>query len=64
MPFVTVKFARRIARSGRWRDRIALWARNWRTRRALARLDPARLADIGVTEAEARREAARPFWQG
>lgn len=34
----------------------------WRQRRALARLDARMLADIGVTEAEALKEAARPIW--
>jgi uncharacterized protein YjiS (DUF1127 family) len=31
-------------------------------RRALAELDDERLRDIGLTRAEARIEAARPFW--
>ena len=44
--------------------RIALWHRNRRTRRTLAQLPPALLDDIGITPFEARREAARPFWQG
>jgi uncharacterized protein YjiS (DUF1127 family) len=34
----------------------------WRERRALARLDDARLADLGLTREEAMREARRPFW--
>lgn len=33
-----------------------------RERRALERLDPALLDDIGVSAEEARREAARPIW--
>lgn len=33
-----------------------------RTRRALARLDAAQLADIGVSPAQARNEAKRPVW--
>ncbi len=33
-----------------------------RQRRALARLDATRLADIGLTASQARAEAARPFW--
>lgn len=32
------------------------------SRLALAELTDDQLADIGVTPAEARREAARPFW--
>ncbi|MEM7507316.1 MAG: DUF1127 domain-containing protein [Pseudomonadota bacterium] len=31
-------------------------------RRALGQLDDTRLADIGITRAEAKREASRPFW--
>ncbi|MEM6759954.1 MAG: DUF1127 domain-containing protein [Pseudomonadota bacterium] len=34
----------------------------WRTRRALARLDAAQLADIGVTPRAARREATKSIW--
>ncbi|MEG3662320.1 DUF1127 domain-containing protein [Celeribacter halophilus] len=33
-----------------------------RQRRALARLDEARLADLGLTRKEALSEAARPMW--
>jgi len=33
-----------------------------RQRRTLAALDPARLADIGLTPEEARAEAARKMW--
>ncbi|MGR3433996.1 MAG: DUF1127 domain-containing protein [Shimia sp.] len=33
-----------------------------RSRRALARLDAARLADLGLDAAAARAEAARPAW--
>ncbi|MBB05522.1 DUF1127 domain-containing protein [Pseudooceanicola sp.] len=33
-----------------------------RSRQALADLDDRALEDIGVTEAQARREAARPVW--
>ena len=32
------------------------------TRRKLAMLDDERLADLGLTRAEAEFEAARPFW--
>ena len=34
----------------------------WRSRRALARLDSAGLADIGVSAEAARSEQARPLW--
>ncbi len=33
-----------------------------RQRRALARLDDAALADLGLSRRAAQREAARPFW--
>lgn len=33
-----------------------------RSRQALAGLDARALEDIGVTEAQARREATRPMW--
>ncbi|MCB2111081.1 MAG: DUF1127 domain-containing protein [Defluviimonas sp.] len=33
-----------------------------RSRRALARLEPHRLDDIGVSESARARELARPFW--
>ena len=34
----------------------------WRQRRALARLDDKMLKDIGISRAEATREAQRPIW--
>ncbi|MET4129120.1 DUF1127 domain-containing protein [Roseovarius sp. MBR-6] len=34
----------------------------WQQRRALERLDDAALADLGLTRAEAKHEAGRPFW--
>ncbi len=48
-----------LKRSVNWliaRDRKRL------SRLALAELTDDQLADIGITVAEARREAARPFW--
>ncbi|SDE13937.1 DUF1127 domain-containing protein [Limimaricola pyoseonensis] len=44
--------------------RVALWERRARTRRTLAHIDPARLRDLGLSEADVRREAALPFWKG
>lgn len=41
---------------------IAEWVRVSAERRALAALPAERLKDIGLTEAERRREVARPFW--
>lgn len=51
----------------RWYARLAAWLclcrEKARQRRALARLDPHLLADIGVSRAEADRECAKPFWR-
>lgn len=41
---------------------IAHWAAVWRSRRALARLEPHLLRDIGVHDFDAAQEAARPIW--
>lgn len=40
----------------------SLWVERHRTRRALAELDDHLLRDIGVTQAEAQIECAKPFW--
>ncbi|MFD1342402.1 DUF1127 domain-containing protein [Litorisediminicola beolgyonensis] len=42
--------------------RLSAFSALARQRRALARLDDARLADIGLTRHEALTEAARPAW--
>lgn len=39
------------------------WDMNWRTRKALGRLDPYELDDIGLSSAEAKREANKRFYQ-
>lgn len=44
---------------GRWR----LFWRRLSTRRALLELDEAQLKDVGLTRAQARAEALRPFWR-
>ena len=44
--------------------RVAVWERRARTRRALSRLDPHMLRDLGLDPVTARIEAARPFWKG
>ena len=41
--------------------RLALWRRNWRTRRQLADLPPWMLKDVGITPRQAREEARRLF---
>jgi uncharacterized protein YjiS (DUF1127 family) len=42
-----------------------LWAFRWRSRQALADIveDRHLLVDIGMTKAQARREADKPFWR-
>jgi uncharacterized protein YjiS (DUF1127 family) len=45
-----------------WRERLREWRRRRRSRTSLAHLGPAMLKDIGVTYAEAEREANKPFW--
>ena len=51
----------------RWRHTIARWIARSRQRRALReiaeRTDDYLLKDIGVSRAEAFREADKPFWQ-
>jgi uncharacterized protein YjiS (DUF1127 family) len=42
---------------------IALAHTRARQRRALARLEPDLLRDIGITPEQARREAAKPSWR-
>jgi uncharacterized protein YjiS (DUF1127 family) len=42
---------------------VSAWPVRYATRRALAELDADRLADIGKTAAQARHEAAKPFWR-
>jgi len=39
------------------------WVARWLRRRELARLEAYRLSDIGMSEAERRRECGRWFWQ-
>ena len=57
------------ARSGRWPlaiGRLEGWIARSRQRRELgdlAETSPDLLRDIGVTYAEARREAEKPFWR-
>lgn len=43
--------------------RVALWRALARERRALATLDARLLRDMGISEGDAAREAARPFWE-
>lgn len=42
---------------------VARWHERWLSRRHLANLDADALNDIGLSPADARREANKPFWQ-
>lgn len=42
---------------------VALWWRNYRSRRQLEMLSHHALKDIGVSRAEALEEARKPFWR-
>jgi uncharacterized protein YjiS (DUF1127 family) len=44
-------------------DVLSIWYRNFTTRRVLARMNPERLSDIGLTEAQRVSETAKPFWR-
>lgn len=41
---------------------VAFWVSRARTRAALAKLDNAALADIGLSRHQANEEAQKPFW--
>ena len=44
--------------------KVGRWETNWRTRKALEKLDTHMLRDIGLTEAQAQAEWDKPFWWG
>jgi len=44
-------------------NKVAIWANRSRSRAALAKLDNAALADIGVSYRDAHKEANKPFWK-
>lgn len=48
--------------AGLWLRQFLQLRRVWKTRRALAELDPRLLRDIGLTAEEARREISRAPW--
>ncbi|WP_415919951.1 hypothetical protein [Tateyamaria sp. SN6-1] len=54
--------ARRLAAPRRARFSLVTLYSVWRSRRALAQLDRARLDDIGVSAERAAHEAAKPVW--
>jgi uncharacterized protein YjiS (DUF1127 family) len=41
---------------------FAKWVERKRTRAALSQLTPHQLQDVGLTPAQARQEAFKPFW--
>lgn len=61
----TVSGGKRTGLAGAMRH-VARTFQVWRlrrdSRRALSRLDPHLLADIGLEHAAARRETVKPFW--
>ncbi len=50
------------ASAGRLLSRLLAWSEIARQRRELLRLDDKLLKDIGLSRADAEREASRPFW--
>lgn len=50
----------RISHQARGRTILALWHRNWSTRRHLSRVAPELLQDVGLTPNDVRREAKNP----
>ena len=44
-------------------DALARWSERAQSRRALMTLDDRMLSDIGVSRADAHREASTPFWR-
>lgn len=44
-------------------ERVELWSERHRQREALAALDGDALKDIGLSRADAAREADKPFWR-
>ena len=52
----------RRARPSLPRFPLSRWLQVAAERRRLAELDAERLRDLGLTPAQVRREAARPFW--
>lgn len=42
---------------------VAVWYRNYKTRKALAEMSDRLLDDIGISSYEAGQESRRPFWK-
>lgn len=61
-PALALALTRRAPRTGLaalW----SVWTARRATRRALLRLDPHLLQDIGLSPRDAAEETAKPFWQ-
>jgi len=46
-----------------YKSLIALWFRNYQTRKALNDMEGHRLLDIGIDKAQADSESNKPFWR-
>lgn len=46
-----------------WFERLLLWDERHRARRRLTAMDERDLKDLGISQADARAEAAKPFWR-
>ncbi|HEX6141103.1 MAG TPA: DUF1127 domain-containing protein [Geminicoccaceae bacterium] len=46
-----------------WFERLLLWDERHRARRRLLAMDERGLKDLGITRADARAEADKPFWR-
>jgi len=46
----------------RWLTELARTHERWRQRQDLRELDDHLLRDIGITRAQAKREASKPYW--
>ncbi|UFH49501.1 DUF1127 domain-containing protein [Pseudomonas sp. KNUC1026] len=47
-----------------YRNRFALFAFRWRSRRQLLELSDGQLKDLGLSRADAMSEGSKPFWLG
>lgn len=57
-----IRTARHHPRRSPQKASLRLYVSVWMERRALSRMEPRTLADLGLTEAQAQAEARRPVW--
>ena len=63
-PALTYQPVRAVAAAfARMRENIAYWRQQQRARAQLLALDEHGLKDIGISRAQARFEAEKPFWK-